>query len=407
MSATGKLNPDEKLELGDLGPRIVKLAGGVGIVFLALTVVLGMTVGDDMRKFFHSYLVSLTFFLSLALGALFFVLLQHLTRSRWSVVVRRLAEILTMTFPVLGVLFVVGLLAPMIAGNDSLYLWTTDAAQHDHLIQGKAGWLNVPFFAVRIVIYFVAWTLLSRYFFKKSLEQDESSDPEISERLRVVSAPGMIIYAFTTGFAAFDLLMSLDPHWFSTIFGVNYFAGCAVGIMALLAVVALFLQSRGKLEHSITVEHYHDIGKLLFAFIFFWGYIAFSQFMLIWYADLPEETIWFRHRMFTSWKWLSLVLLFGHFCFPFVCLLSRETKRRLHLLAGFAVWMLVMHFFDVYWQVMPEYDKSGFVFGLVDLTALIGVGGIFVAAAARVGSGVRLVPTGDPRLGESLSFENY
>ncbi len=407
MSATGKLNPDEKLQLGDLGPRIVKLAGGVGVVFLALTVVLGLAQGDAMRKFFHSYLVSLTYFLSIALGALFFVLIQHLTRSRWSVVVRRIAEVLTMTFPVLGVLFVIGLLAPMIAGNDSLYLWTTEAAKHDHLIHDKMPWLNAPFFAVRIVVYFVAWTLLARYFFRKSLEQDEKNDPEISERLRVVSAPGLIIYAFATGFAAFDLLMSLDPHWFSTIFGVYYFAGCAVSIMAVLALVSLFLQSRGRLEHSITVEHYHDIGKLLFAFIFFWGYIAFSQFMLIWYGDLPEETIWYKHRMFTSWKWLSLLLLFGHFCFPFVSLLTRETKRRVQILAGLAIWMLVMHFFDLYWLVMPEYDKSGFVFGLIDVTAMLGVGGIFVAAAARVGIGVSLVPTGDPRLGDSLGFENY
>jgi len=351
--------------------------------------------------------VALTFFLSISVGALFFVMLQHLTRSVWSVVVRRIAEVLSATFPILGVLFLAGLVLPMVAGNDSLFLWSTEAAKHDHLIHGKAGWLNVPFFAIRIVIYFVAWTMLSRYFFKKSLEQDESGDSEISERLRVMAAPGLIIFAFATAFAAFDLLMSLDPHWFSTMFGVYFFAGSAISIMAMLALVPMFLQSRGLLKSSITVEHYHDVGKLLFAFVFFWGYIAFSQFMLIWYADLPEETIWYRHRMFTSWKWLSLVLVFGHFCFPFVGLLTRWTKRRLNLLAGFAIWMLVMHYFDLYWQIMPEYDKSGFVFGLTDITAFIGVGGLFLAAAARVASGVGLVAAGDPRLGESLTFENY
>ena len=397
----------EQITCTDLSARIVKRAGAGGALLIALSVLLGWLRGDEMSRFFHAYLIAVTFFTTIALGGLFFVLLQHLVRARWSVVVRRLAEILTATFPLLGTLLALGVLIPMLLGADSLYLWSTAAAADDHLIHNKAGWLNVPFFAVRCLVYFSVWTLISRYFFARSVAQDESGDPAISERLRVASAPALIGFAFTTAFAAFDLLMSLDPHWYSTMYGVYFFAGAAMAIFATLALVALFLQARGRLLDAITVEHYHDLGKLLFAFVFFWGYIAFSQFMLIWYADLPEETNWLQHRMFTSWKWLSLLLLFGHFCLPFLFLLSRETKRRLPLLAGFSVWMLVMHYCDLFWLVMPEADKAGLSVALVDITTLFGVGALFVAAAARAAGRVNLLPTRDPHLGESLDFENY
>ncbi len=394
------------LRLGELGPRLVRTGAAVGAFGLAAALLLGWAHHDQMRRFFYSYLVATVFFTTIAIGALFFVLLQHLTRARWSVVVRRVAEILTATFPLLGVLVAAGILLPLLLGADSLYLWSRPIAAGDHALEAKAGWLSPPAFALRCVAYFVVFTLLSRYFFARSVAQDHHRDPDLVARLRQASAPAMIAFAFATMLAGFDLLMSLDPYWYSTMYGVYFFAGAAVAVFAALAVIPLWLRRRGVLADAITVEHYHDIGKLLFAFVFFWGYIAFSQFMLIWYADLPEETRWLEPRLDTGWSWLSLILLVGHFCLPFLFLLSRETKRRLPVLLGLAGWMLVMHYCDLFWLVMPEYQRTGVSFGPIDLTALAGVGGLFVAAAARAAGRVFLIPIGDPRLDDSLEFES-
>lgn len=414
MSAAHKaeLHPEEKVTMHKWGSTISRWGLITGIVFLALTAVLGIKAiydvgGHKVPRFYYSFLVALAYFLSIALGGLFFTIIQHLVRARWSVVVRRLAELITQAFPVLGVLTFAFLLLPMILGSDSAYGHWVSAPETDHLVHAKAGWLNVPFFVIRIFGYFAVWYLLSRIFLGKSVEQDQSGDPAISDRLRVLSAPAIIVFALTLCFAAFDLLMSVNPHFFSTIFGVYYFAGAAMSIMATLAVVARILQKKGRLVHSITVEHYHDLGKLMFAFVFFWSYIAFSQFMLIWYANIPEETFWFQPRMFTSWKLVSIALLFLHCVVPFIFLLSRWTKRVLVRLMVFAVWMLVMHYVDMFWLIMPELTPQKLSVHIIDFTALIGVGGFFVAAIARAASKVNLIPVKDPALGDSLSFENF
>ncbi len=415
MSAAHKaeLHPDEQVTMRKWGGRVFKIAAAVGVLGMAATVGLGFrssvyepVTAHAVPRFFYSFQVAFTYFLSIALGALFFVLLQHLVKAKWSIVVRRIAEILTMTFPVLGLMSLV-FLVPLLMGNDGPYGAWVSAAADDHIVHGKHAFLNPVFFTIRIIFYFAVWTAISWYFFKKSVQQDESGDPAISTRLRVVSAPMIIVFALTINFAAVDLLMSLNPHFFSTIFGVYYFAGAAISIFAVLSLISLALQKKGKLVHSINVEHYHDLGKLLFAFVFFWSYIAFSQFMLIWYANIPEETFWFQPRLFTSWQGLSILLLVGHCLFPFLCLLSRWTKRILGLLVFFSIWMMVMHFFDLFWLVMPEFTPEHFSFDLTDVVAMIGVGGIFVAAAAYVATKVNLIPIKEPGLGESLSFENY
>jgi hypothetical protein len=402
---TKELHPDEKLAIGDLGGTVLKLGAALGVVGLVVAAVMGQMTG--WSRFFYSYLVSFSFYLSIALGAMFFVLLQHQVRAAWSVTVRRLAEILTQTFPLLAALFLV-IAIPLLMGYEGIYSWVSS---DDHLVKAKQGWLNVPFFMIRAVIYFAVWIFITRYFFKKSLQQDESGDPAISEKLRRAAGPSIIAYAFTTCYGSFDFLMSLHPAWYSTIFGIYFFAGCAISLMASLVLISRGLQGSGRLVHSINVEHYHDLGKLLFGFIFFWGYIAFSQFMLIWYADLPEETAWYHPRMTTSWKVLSLILLFGHLFFPFVSLLSRETKRRLRLLTFFCAWMLAMHYLDLYWIVMPEYSPAGFeatVTNIVmDVANFVGIGGLFLAWAARVAQRVVLIPVKEPRLGISLAFENF
>jgi len=393
----------ETRHLGRRGALLGRAAGAVGAAGVIASLAMAALSADGWRRFFFSYLLNFSFLLTLALGALFFVILQHLTRAGWSVVVRRWAEGIAATMPFIAVLAV-----PIVAfGTHDLYHWThAEAVATDHLLQAKRAYLNVPFFVVRLAVYFGLWSLLARFFFRRSLAQDASGDPALTVQMERRSAPSMLAFALTATFAAFDLLMSLDPHWYSTMFGVYVFAGSVVSFFALLIVVVYSGQRAGLLRHAITVEHYHDLGKLLFAFTVFWAYIAFSQYMLIWYASLPEETAWLLRRQSNGWGWVGLVLLLGHFLAPFLLLLSRAPKRRPRAVAAAAAWMLVMHWVDLFWVVIPEVAPQRAVPHLLDVTLLVGLGGLAVAMAAWVLREHSLVPQRDPRLQESLRFEN-
>jgi hypothetical protein len=293
-------------------------------------------------------------------------------------------------------------------GNSSLFVWADSARMHaDHLLHHKSPYLNVPFFAIRFLFYFAFWALLSRYFLIRSVRQDVSGNPELARGMRRTSGPAMIAVALTLTFAAFDFLMSLSPTWFSTIFGVYYFAGAVVSVHSFFALCLMWLQKKGCLTKSVTIEHYHDIGKMMFAFIVFWSYIGFSQFMLIWYANIPEETEWYHVRISNGWQLVSWILVFGHFVLPFFGLLSRHIKRNKTTLAFWAVWILVMEYVDMYWLVMPQLSESGPVFHLLDITCLVGIAGIFIAGIAFQARKVNLVPVKDPRLPASLAFENF
>jgi hypothetical protein len=248
---------------------------------------------------------------------------------------------------------------------------------------------------------------LATFFYRNSRLQDRSGDKELTLRMQKWSGPAVVAFGFTLTFASFDWLMSLDAHWFSTIFGVYFFAGCAVGAIAALILAAQYLQQRGLLKESITVEHYHDLGKLLFGFVFFWGYIAFSQYMLIWYANIPEETQWFLVRQTGGWAGISLILLFGHLLLPFPGLLSRHVRRNRLALMGWSAWLLIMHWIDLYWLVMPQLTgKDGPTFGLVDLCCLIGLGAAYGSAVLWAAGDRALIAVRDPRLPESLAFKN-
>ncbi len=392
----------DRHELGDLAPLLLRWAVGaavLGVVGAAALVVFGH---QSIGRFLQSYLVSFTYFLSLSLGALFFVLLHHVTRAGWSVVVRRLAEGMAVLFPVLAVLAV-----PILLGMHDLYSWSRPGATaHDSVLAGKAGYLNPTFFVIRLAVYFAAWWLLGRYFFKRSVEQDRTGDPNMTVTLTRRSAPGMVLYAFAVNFCAFDLLMSLDPHWFSTIFGVYLFSSSVVGFLAVLPHVTHWLQHHKQLLHSVTIEHFHDMGKLLFAFIVFWAYIAFSQYMLMWYGNMPEETEWYLKRQTGGWTWVSLLLVFGHFLIPFLVLIFRGAKRNVHVLLIASAWVALMHWVDIYWLIVPELSPSKVSLGLMDLFCMLAVGGVYAAAWVLKMRRHSLVPVNDPRLAESLAFEN-
>lgn len=354
------------------------------------------------KQFFFSWLVSFLFFLSLALGGLFFVLIQYAAQGGWGIVVRRIGEITFTTLPVMALLFL-----PVLLGLHDLFEWThAEALEHDALLRWKAPFLNVPFFLIRAAVYFGSWSFIAILYYRGSRGQDATGDPTVSARLRRLAGPSIIVLALTQTFASIDWIMSLTPHWYSTMFGVYFFAGSFVGFIALLSVVAGAMRGAGLLDTVISAEHLHDIGKFLFAFTAFWAYISFSQFFLVWYANLPEETIFYKARMEGSWLTVSILLMAGHFVAPFLYLMGRSVKRNAATLALGGAWLLAMHFVDLYWQVMPTLHPEGFSPSLLDVAAFLAVGGCFVAAASWLMRRHALVPLRDPRLAESLAFEN-
>ena len=372
---------------------------GVGVLIVAAVIAL---FGDSaITRFSAGYLVAFMFFLSISLGAMFFVILHYLVGSTWSVAIRRVAELLMAPITLLGVLSL-PILVPLLLGGAELYSWNNaELRVTDPLVAGKTPYLNAPFFVLRCMIYFAAWAGISAYFSRLSRRQDEVPGPELTERMRRSSGPAMLAFAVTVNFAAFDLLMSLDPHWFSSIFGIYFFAGCAVAIFAALPIVLFVAQRYGRMCTEVTVEHYHDLGKLLFGFTCFWGYIAFSQYILIWYANIPEETFWYAARQEGVWAAISLALILGHFVLPFFGMMSRKVRRNRTVLVGWACVLLLMHWVDLIWLVLPSVKVGP---GIVQLLCFIGLGSLWVATVLREMIASRLVPLGDPSLPDSIRF---
>lgn len=385
-----------------LWPKLPILGGAVGLLGLIVSFALGQSHPHELAA---SYLVGFLYWWTLAMGGLFFVILHYLARSGWSVVVRRLAENVMGTLPLFLVLF----LPIRFLWMHDLFHWThAEAVAADPLLQHKVPYLNEGFFTLRMVIYFAVWLGLAWFFYRQSHQQDESGDLAITARLNKWSGPAMILFGITLNFAAFDWIMSLEPHWFSTIFGVYIFAGSVASIMALLILLVTRLHAAGTLQGVVTGEHYHDLGKLVFGFIVFWAYIGFSQFMLIWYANIPEETMFFDYRWTHGWKPVSIFLAVGHFVIPFFYFISQPVKRNRALMTLGALWVLFMHYIDMYWLVMPtpSLHLDGFHPGLLNLTCWLGIGGLFVAVFGRLMGQGNLVPIKDPRLPESVVFEN-
>jgi hypothetical protein len=455
-----------------------KISAVAGVAGLAAA---GFGYTQDPRRFAFSWMFAFVTVLAIALGAIFFVLVQRLTSAGWSVTVRRTAEFfangIVVLIPLfLPILFSMGHLFPWLgAGHEakepeahsSIALVTPAYAQepaapatdhgprhglrmhagglagghaeppageaahggmghgaehrvgpgmpdphaliHSELMESKTWWLTKNFFLVRVCIYFLVWTILAMRLFGWSTEQDKSKDPKLTVTAQKFSPPMTFLFAFTLTGAAFDWIMSLEPTWFSTIFGVYYFATAVVSSLAVIILVTMALKNSGPLDGAVTVEHYHDLGKLLFGFLVFWAYIGFSQFMLIWYAALPEETTWYHNRWdYAPWESVSKLILLGHFVVPFFWLISRTFKRNLGRLQIGASILLVMHVVDMYWFVMPNFllGKEGFTFHWLDAACLLAVGGLYCAFVFYRMTQFSLVPVGDPRLERSLHFQN-
>ena len=375
--------------------------------------------GVSAKFAMSAYLVAFIYCLTITIGCLFFVLIQHLCRAGWSIVVRRIAELVMIMIIPLAILFIPILVS--LGGDGVLYAWDNDQyAELQHLNPEiwtvKTGWLTPGWFTFRSVIYFAIWSSLAVYFFRGSVRQDETGEKAVTDRMQWWSGPGVVLFALTTSMAAFDWIMSLAPMWFSTMFGVYLFAGSILSAHCAITVGAYVLQRSGAMRDEITVEHYHDLGKLIFGFLLFWIYIGFSQFMLMWYGNIPEETVWYYFRQQDVWVWVSLSLIFLHWIVPFAGTMSRHVRRRPGWMCFWASYVLAMHFVDVYWMIMPQAREivanappatMGGPAGIVaSLLCVIGMGALLLGLILRVASGTNIVPVRDPRLQESIAFEN-
>jgi len=377
--------------------------GSFGSIALTVGIVglLGSAIAWYMEpaRFFHAYLTAFIFWLSLALGGLFFTMLHYLAAARWSVVLRKISESMAAQLPWMIIAFI-----PVYLGMHDLYHWThVEAVASDRILQGKAAYLNVGFFLIRAAIYFAVWSVFALALRKHSLLQDANPNGEHIAGLRRLAAGGMLLFAITTTFAAFDWLMSLQPHWFSTIYGVYFFGGVFLSGLSFIAVISWILRRNDILRETITVEHYHDMGKLMFAFVIFWAYIGFSQYFLIWYGNIPEETYWFLSRWEGDWKPVSLLLVFGHFAMPFVILIFQNVKRKPFLLGSVAIWLLLMHWFDLFWLIYPSFEGSCESFVWIEIAPVVGLGGIFCWLFWRSFTAHAMVPVNDPWLKDSIS----
>ena len=423
-----------------IGLTVVAVAGAV------LAAINCQFISDGPHRFMMAYLVAFAFVLSISLGSLFFVLIQHQMRAGWSVVVRRLAEFFCLNVVVVGVLFL-PIAWSVWSGNGLIYSWsntsgtvpsthTQTAGDSDPLllhvalvINGDAlnlesgqppnrsqshalpdkPYLSKGRFLVTWVGLFSYWIIVSVYYYRNSVAQDLTSDVRRTRNMEWWSGVALLLFGFSVTFAAFDLLMMLDSSWYSTIFGVYYFAGCAVAAFATLLLCMLLLKRFERVPDVFLDEVQRDLGRLLFAFVFFWAYIGFSQFMLLWYANMPETTNWLvRRGMSTatgytnSWGWLAIFLLFGHFLVPFVGIMSRHVKGNSNAMIFWAIWMLVVHYLDLYWIVIPEIS-SGFTISLIEVGTGLAVVAVYGLAVIWIASQSRLFAVGDPRMNESLT----
>ena len=379
-------------------------AGRNVLVFVALVGIIACIAGyvTDPARLFQSYTVAFAFTSLIGLGAFFFVMIQFLTGSAWSVTMRRIMENIMITLPAGLILFI-----PIALGLREIYPWTNEQlVAGDAVLRAKSSYLTPNFFILRTVIYFALWSLWAGSIYRQSTRQDTERSIKQMHIASRWSAPGLFLAIAVGTLASYDWLMSLEPKWYSTIFGLVMLSGGALSFFSVVTLVCLAFRRAGILKNSITQEHYHDLGKWLLALTSFYTYVAFSQYFLIWYSNLPEETIWYRHRMAGSWLAISLAMPFLRFIIPFSVLLCRPAKRSLKVIGFMAVWSLIVEYIDLYWIVMPTYYKNGPQLHWLDLATLVttvSLCGLVFWSRFRAH---KMVPVGDLRFEQSLHFEN-
>jgi hypothetical protein len=364
---------------------------GIGIAGVVVCVI-GAVL--DPTQFFRSYLIGYVLWLGVALGCLAILMLYHMVGGRWGFLIRRILEAATRTLPLMAVLFL-----PIGFGVKELFVWARpEAVRADPILLAKSSYLNVPFFWIRAAILFAVWIGLAALLNRWSAEQDATDDPAIGIRLQRISAPGLILYAATTFFASVDWLMSLQPHWYSSIFGMAFMVGHGLSAMAVVLLAVRHLAHTEPFSRATSRFVFRDLGNLQFMFLMLWGYVTFSQLIIVWSGNLPEEISWYLPRLHTSWKLVSLFILLAYFAAPFLLLLSRRVKEDIRFLSRVAGWVLAMRVIDMIWLVEPVFHPGGIALPVLDFAAPIGIGGIWTAFFLRELDRRPLLAIHDPRM---------
>jgi hypothetical protein len=372
--------------------RRLLIAGGLGaVVSLA-----GLFF--DVTQFLQSYLMAYMLCLGVTLGSLALGMVHQLSGGAWGVVIRRPIGAAARVLPVMTLLFL-----PIAFGMNHLYVWTNaDLVARDEALRHKHLYLNTPFFLVRAAVYFIVWNGLSYFLNAWSLEQDRTAEPRLARRMQLLSGGGLVAYGLTITFASFDWLMSLEPHWFSTIYGVLIVGGQGLSSLAFLIAVLVWLSRRPPLNRIVAPAHFHDLGNLMLAFVMLWAYFAFSQYLIIWSGNLPVEISWYLHRLQTGWRAVGLTLILFHFSAPFVVLLSRRAKREPDLLVRIAIGVLMVRLIDLFWLIAPEFHRTGISVSWLDVVLPLTLGSIWLACFVRQLRGRPLLPVHDPEFEEAL-----
>jgi hypothetical protein len=386
------LNPDRLIPELARYQRQLLIAGGAG----AAVSLVGLFV--DRRQFFQSYLMTFMLLLGATLGSLALGMIHQLSGGAWGVVTRRIFGAASRVIPVLTLLYL-----PLLLGLHDLYEWTHhEVVEADPILSGKSGYLNTPFFLLRAALYFAVWNAIAYFLNRWSLEQDRSPDPRIARRMQMLSGGGLVAYVLTITFASFDWVMSLDPHWYSTIYGVLFLGGQGLTALAFLIIALAWLSRREPLNTIVVPTHFHDLGNLMLAFVMLWAYFSFSQYLIIYSANLPEEITWYTRRLSTGWRVIGVALVVFHFAVPFLILLSRAVKRNPQLLVKVAVGVIVVRLIDLFWLIAPELHRDGFAVSWLDVLLPLSLGSVWLGCFIWQLRGRPLLPLHDPQFHEAL-----
>jgi len=375
--------------------RIQRRSLSVGVAGLAFS--LGGALISP-AQFFQSYLLGYLFWVGIGLGSLGLLLLHHLVGGRWGYLIRRPLEAGTRTLPVLALLFL-----PLLLGLGRLYPWAQpELVAGNELLQHKAAYLNVPFFVTRAVIYFSLWLGMAYLLNRWSLAADEGGNHDTGRRFRTLSGPGLVVFALSVSFAMIDWVMTLEPEWFSTIYGMVFIAGQVLATLSYMVLVVFFLSKGKPLSDVATPKQFHNLGNLMLAFVMLWAYVSFSQYLIIWSGNLPEEITWYVSRSGPGWQGVAMGLILFHFAMPFVLLLIRRNKRQPLILARIALWLLALRAVDLFWQEAPAFHGAEVRVHWMDPVVLLGLGGLWTAAFLWQLKKRPLLARWDPSLEESV-----
>jgi len=388
---TAAVTPDLRSEFRQWRTRAVAVGGAGAILML-----LGLFVSPF--QFYRSYLWAYILVVGLAVGPLAWLMLQYVTGGAWGIVIRRPCEAAARTIPLVALMFL-----PILIGIPNLYPWShASMVAADEMLKHKQPYLNVPFFLIRAAIYFSGWIFLSLYFNRWSEVEDRDGPEPAHRKMAALAGPGLLFWGFSVTFLSIDWVLSINPKWFSTMFGLLFIASQGLTSMAFLITLMVLLSYRAPMSQILTPRHLHDLGKFLLALVMVWAYFSFSQFLIIWAGNLPEEIPWYIARLNHGWQFVAAILVVGHFALPFALLLSRDLKRNYKLLSGIAVFILCMRLVDLYWLVTPEFRKDSFGLSWMDVAAPAGLTGIWLAYFLLQLEKRPLLPLREPHLEEAL-----